>query len=81
MRSRNIGRDILAVIKNIVGGEIKEYTDLLSASRDDALKRMLAEAEKLGANAVLECRFVTAQVSASAAEIFAYSTAVYLEDE
>lgn len=80
VRSRNIGRDVLAGLRNIVGGEIKEYTELMALSRRDALKRMADEAEQLGANAVLEVRFVTAQVAATAAEILAYGTAVIIED-
>jgi uncharacterized protein YbjQ (UPF0145 family) len=80
VRSRNIGRDVLAGLRNIVGGEIKEYTELMTLSRRDALKRMTDEAEQLGANAVVEVRFVTAQVAATAAEILAYGTAVVIED-
>jgi uncharacterized protein YbjQ (UPF0145 family) len=79
VRSRNIGRDVLAGLKNIVGGEIKEYTELMSSSRRDAINRMVAEAEKLGANAVVEVRFVTAAVASTAAEIVAYGTAVVVE--
>lgn len=81
VRSRNIGRDVLAGLKNIVGGEIKEYTELMSLSRRDAVKRMVDEAERLGANAVVEVRFVTAQVAATAAEILVYGTAVIVEDQ
>lgn len=81
VRSRNIGRDVLAGLRNIVGGEIKEYTELMSMSRRDAVKRMAEEAERLGANAVVEVRFITAQVAAAAAEILAYGTAVIVEDE
>ncbi|MBE0466441.1 MAG: YbjQ family protein [Candidatus Desulforudis sp.] len=81
VRSRNIGRDVLAGLKNIVGGEIKEYTELMSLSRRDAVKRMVDEAEQLGANAVVEVRFVTAQVAATAAEILVYGTAVIVEDQ
>jgi uncharacterized protein YbjQ (UPF0145 family) len=80
VRSRNIGRDVLAGLKNIVGGEIKEYTELMAMSRRDALKRMIAEAEQMGANAIIEVRFVTAQVATAAAEIMVYGTAVIVED-
>lgn len=79
VRSRNIGRDILAGLKNIVGGEIKEYTQLMASSRRDAIQRMILEAENMGANAVVEVRFVTAAVANTAAEIVAYGTAVVVE--
>ncbi|MBU4532205.1 MAG: YbjQ family protein [Eubacteriales bacterium] len=79
VRSRNIGRDILAGLKNIVGGEIKEYTQLMASSRRDAIQRMILEAENMGANAVVEVRFVTAAVASTAAEIVAYGTAVVVE--
>lgn len=79
VRSRNIGRDVLAGLKNIVGGEIKEYTELMASSRRDAINRMVAEAEELGANAIVEFRFITAAVASTAAEIVAYGTAVVVE--
>ncbi len=79
VRSRNIGRDILAGLRNIVGGEIKEYTELMSSSRRDAINRMVAEAEKMGANAIVEFRLMTAAVATTAAEIVAYGTAVVVE--
>lgn len=76
VRSRNIGHDIVAGLKNIVGGEIKTYTDLISQSRDEALKRMVENAKKLGADAVINVRFSTSTVMAGASEMLAYGTAV-----
>ena len=78
IRARNIGRDIMAGLRNIVGGEIKDYTVMLSQARDQALERMVKEAEKLGANAVVGVRFTTAETMSGAAEILAYGTAVRL---
>ena len=79
VRARNIGRDIFAGLKNIVGGEISEYTQLLADAREQALQRMLQDAEKLGANAVVNVRFTTSQVMQGAAEMLAYGTAVKTE--
>ena len=79
VRARNIGRDIFAGLKNIVGGEISEYTKLLADSREEALKRMLKDAESLKADAVVNVRFTTSQVMQGAAEIMAYGTAVKLK--
>jgi len=76
VRAKNIGRDILAGFKNIVGGEIKSYTDLLTQARDEAYNRMVNEASALGADAVVNVRFMTSGVSQGAAEILAYGTAV-----
>jgi len=81
IRARNIGRDILAVLKNIVGGEIEEYTKMMAESREQAMDRMIAEARKLGANGVLDVRFSTSYIMGSAAEILAYGNAVVLEEE
>ncbi len=78
VRARNIGRDIFAGIKTIVGGEIKEYTKLLADAREEALQRMIKDAEKLGADAVVNMRFTTSSVMAGSAEILAYGTAVKL---
>ena len=78
VRARNIGRDIFAGLKNIVGGEISEYTKLLAQSREQAIKRMLEDAERLGADAVVNVRFNTSQVMQGAAEMLAYGTAVKL---
>lgn len=74
--SKNIGKDIVAGFRNLVGGEIKEYTEMMSEARDIALDRMVEEAEKLGANAVVNVRFMTASVMQSAAELMVYGTAV-----
>ena len=79
VRARHIGKDILAVFKNIVGGEIEEYTKLLAESRDQSLDRMVADAEQLGANAVVDVRFSTSYIMANAAEILVYGTAVVVE--
>ena len=81
IRARNVGRDIVAVFKNLVGGEIEEYTKLLGESREQALDRMTAEAEALGANAIVNIRFSTSEIMNGAAEIMAYGTAVVVEDE
>lgn len=79
VRARNIGRDIFAGLKNIVGGEIHEYTKLLADSRENALERMIKDAEKMGADAVVNVRFTTSAVMQGAAEIMAYGTAVKLK--
>ncbi|GBD86427.1 hypothetical protein BMS3Abin03_00347 [bacterium BMS3Abin03] len=79
IRARNIGRDIIALFKNILGGEIQEYTKLMAESREQAIDRMTEEAKALGANAVIDCRFSTSYIMASAAEILVYGTAVYVE--
>ena len=81
VRARNIGRDILAGLRNVAGGEIKEYTELLAESRDLALERMIQKAKELGANAVVNMRFSTSAVASGAAEIVAYGTAVLIEKE
>ena len=79
IRARHLGKDILAVFKNIVGGEIQEYTKLMAESRDQSIDRMIEEAKSLGANAIVECRFGTSYLMGSAAEILVYGTAVYVE--
>ncbi|QLG47058.1 YbjQ family protein [Costertonia aggregata] len=79
VRARNIGRDIFAGLKNIVGGEISEYTKLLAQSREQAIKRMLDDAQSIGADAVVNVRFNTSQVMQGAAEMLAYGTAVKLK--
>jgi len=76
IRAKHLGRDIGAGLKNLVGGELTGYTELLSESRQQATDRMIAEAEALGANAVVNVRFTTASVAAGAAEMYAYGTAV-----
>lgn len=78
VRSRHVGRDLLAVFRNLVGGEVAEYTKLVAESREQALDRMSAEARALGADAVIGVRFGTSQVSQGAAEVLAYGTAVRL---
>jgi uncharacterized protein YbjQ (UPF0145 family) len=79
VRARTIGRDILAVLKSIVGGEIEEYTKLIAEAREQALDRMLEEAGQLGANAVVNVRFSTSYIMGAASEILAYGTAVIVE--
>ena len=79
IRARNIGRDILALFRNITGGEIKDYTKLLAQAREQALDRMIEEAESLGANAIVNVRFSTSYIMQNAAEILVYGTAVILE--
>lgn len=81
IQARHIGKDLLAGLRNIVGGEIKEYTDLMNDARKRAVKRMVDEAEAKGANAIVNIRFMTAQVAQGAAEILVYGTAVIVEDE
>jgi uncharacterized protein YbjQ (UPF0145 family) len=80
VRARHLGRDIMATFRNVVGGEIHEYTKLLAESREHALDRMVEEAESLGADAVVGMRFATSEVASGAAEILAYGTAVNIED-
>jgi uncharacterized protein YbjQ (UPF0145 family) len=79
VRARNIGRDVFAGLKNIVGGEISEYTQLLAQAREQAIKRMLDDAQRVGADAVVNVRFNTSQVMQGAAEMLAYGTAVKLK--
>lgn len=76
VRAKHFGRDMMAGLKNIVGGELKGYTELLEESREEALERMVEQARRLGANAVINVRFSTANIAAGAAEILAYGTAV-----
>jgi uncharacterized protein YbjQ (UPF0145 family) len=81
IRARHIGRDLMAVMRNIVGGEIVDYTKLMGEAREQALDRMTAEAEKLGANAVVAIRFTTEELMKAAAELLVYGTAVIVEEE
>ena len=81
IRARNIGRDIVAGLRNIVGGEVTEYTRLMSESREQAIARMVEQAESMGANAVVGMRFVTSMVMQGASELLSYGTAVVVEDE
>ncbi len=80
VRAKHVGRDIVAGLKNIVGGELRGYTELLVESRREALTRMLAQATELGANAVVNVRFATSSITSGAAELYVYGTAVILED-
>jgi len=79
IRARHLGRDILAGLRNVVGGEIKDYTQMLSEARELAIRRMVEEAKRLGADAVVGLRLATAQTMAGAAEVLAYGTAVRLK--
>lgn len=79
VRAKHVGKDLLAGFKNIVGGELKAYTELLQESREEATARMVQQAESIGANAVLNVRFATSSITQGAAELFAYGTAVVLE--
>lgn len=79
VRARNVGRDIFAGIKNIVGGEISEYTQLLAESREQALERMTEDAKKLGADAVIGVRIQSSSITQGASEILVYGTAVKLQ--
>ena len=81
IRAKHIGKDIVAALRQIVGGEIKEYTEMLTEARNEALERMVNHANMLHADAVVNVRFMTAQVMAGAAELLAYGTAVKLERE
>jgi uncharacterized protein YbjQ (UPF0145 family) len=76
VRAKHVGKDLIAGLKNVVGGEIKEYTEMLSESREIALKRMEKKAQELGADAVINVRFMTSSIAGGAAEIMAYGTAV-----
>jgi uncharacterized protein YbjQ (UPF0145 family) len=76
VRAKHAGRDIMAGLKNLVGGELSGYTELLTESRRQAMERMMAQAQQLGANAVVNVRFTTSAVTAGAAELYAYGTAV-----
>ena len=80
IRARHVGKDIVAGLRNVVGGEVTEYAKLLSESREQALDRMLVEAESLGANAVISVQFETSVIMGGAAEMMAYGTAVIVEE-
>ncbi len=79
IRARHVGRDIMAFFRNIVGGEITDYTKMMAESREQALDRMVEEAESLGANAIIGLRITTSMIMQSASEILAYGTAVVIE--
>jgi uncharacterized protein YbjQ (UPF0145 family) len=79
VRAKHVGRDLMAGLKNIFGGELKGYTELLQESREEAMERMQQQASSVGANAVLNVRFSTSSIAQGAAEIYVYGTAVILE--
>jgi len=79
VRAKHVGRDIMAGLKNIVGGELKGYTELLNESREEATARMIEQAKSMGANAIVNVRYATSSVAQGAAELFAYGTAVKVE--
>ena len=80
VRARHIGRDVSAIVRNIAGGEITEYTKLLAESREQSIDRMVDEAERLGANAIVGVRFSTSSIMGAAAEVMCYGTAVVLDE-
>ena len=80
VRAKHVGRDIMAGLKNIVGGELRGYTELLEESRGQAIERMKAQAQQMGANAIVNVRFSTSSVAAGAAEIYVYGTAVTVQN-
>lgn len=80
VRAKHVGKDILAGLKNIVGGELKAYTELLQDAREEATDRMVKQAQGMGANAITNVRFATSSITAGAAELFVYGTAVVIED-
>ncbi len=80
IRARHVGRDFMASLKNMIGGEISEYTKMIAECREEALDRMIAQAEENGSNAVVGVRFATSEMMEHAAELLAYGTAVVLED-
>jgi uncharacterized protein YbjQ (UPF0145 family) len=81
IRARHVGRDITAALRNLVGGEIREYTKMMAEAREQAIDRMIAEAETMGANAIVSVRFATSYIMGSASEILAYGDAVLVEKE
>ena len=81
IRARHVGKDIMAGLRGLVGGEVAEYTKLFAEAREQSLDRMVQEAEELGANGIVCLRFATSMVMSTAAELLAYGTAVVLEDE
>ena len=81
IRARHIGRDIMAALRNVVGGEVIDYTKMIAESREQAIDRMVAEAQKRGANAIVTLRFSTSSMMQGAAELLAYGTAVKVVDD
>ncbi|MFH1688531.1 MAG: YbjQ family protein [bacterium] len=80
IRARHIGRDIGAALRNLIGGEVTEYTKLLAEAREQSIDRMVADGERLGANAIIQIRFSTAEMMQGCAELLVYGTAVVVED-
>lgn len=80
VRAKHAGKDIMAGFKNIFGGELKAYTELMQEAREEAMQRMIAQAKAIGANAVINVRFATSSIAAGAAELFVYGTAVVLDE-
>ena len=80
IRARHVGRDILAALKNVVGGEIEDYTKMMAEAREQSIDRMIREAEQLGANAIVGVRFATSYMMSNASEILVYGTAVLIEE-
>lgn len=80
VRTKHVGRDFMAGLKNLVGGELKGYTELLTDAREEATERMLAQARSIGANAVINVRYSTSSITAGASELFVYGTAVVLDE-
>lgn len=80
VRAKHAGKDIMAGFKNLFGGELSGYTELLQESRDEALRRMVQQAQAIGANAIVNVRFATSAIAVGASEILAYGTAVKIED-
>jgi uncharacterized protein YbjQ (UPF0145 family) len=81
IRARHVGRDLLAIFRTIIGGEVTDYTKMIAESREQAIDRIIAEAEKLGANAIVTVRFTTSSMMQGAAELLCYGTAVVVENE
>ena len=81
IRARHLGKDILAALKNVVGGEIEEYTKMMAEAREQALDRMVADAQSRGANAIVDLRFSTSYMMSAASEIMAYGTAIVIESD
>ena len=81
IRARHIGRDVMAVLRNVVGGEVSEYTKMMAESREQAIDRMIEDAKSKGANAVIQMRFATSEVMQGASEFLAYGTAVVIDSD
>ncbi|MBV6595320.1 YbjQ family protein, partial [Acinetobacter baumannii] len=81
VRSKHVGRDLMASLKNIVGGELTGYTELLEESRQEAMQRMIVKAQQLGANAIVGIRFSTSNIAQGASELFVYGTAVVVQPQ